>query len=322
MKIFFCCFFLMFTSMNFANQKPIVLLLGSSGQIGSLIAQKLREDPSITLRVTTRKKDQLDVLNRLYESVAYLDLDDPQTFPEALKGVDRIFLLTGYSVAMLSQSKTFVDAAKKAGVEHIVHLGVFSRDWACTDPHFAWHQMIEVYIQNSGMKWTFLHPNCFMQNLTNFSLVQNGKLRWYTSKLCGWVALEDIAECSAKILTDGPVKHHGKDYWFSSESLNLPQMAQVLTEVTGINFIPDLKPYEQFLVDIGVDAKTSDPYFASVEESFRQMEDGRMSYIGEVIDDVPLLLDRPGISFRQWVERHKQDLSEKGTQSNTQSWGS
>jgi len=49
-----------------------------------------------------------------------------------------LFLLTGYTVDMLVQSKTLVDAAKKAGVRHIVHQGVFGQ-WDCTDPHFAWH---------------------------------------------------------------------------------------------------------------------------------------------------------------------------------------
>jgi hypothetical protein len=63
-----------------------------------------------------------------------LDLDQPNTFAAALRGVDhRVFLLTGYTVAMLVQSKTFVDAAKKARVQHIVHLGVFGH-WDCTDP--------------------------------------------------------------------------------------------------------------------------------------------------------------------------------------------
>ena len=39
-----------------------------------------------------------------------------------LKGVERLFLLTGYTVDMLVQSKAIVDEAKKAGVKHIVHL--------------------------------------------------------------------------------------------------------------------------------------------------------------------------------------------------------
>lgn len=76
----------------------------------------------------------------------FLDLDDPTTFALALAGVDRVFLLTGYTVGMLTQSKTLVDAAKKAGVSHIVHVGVFA-EWNTTDAHFAWHQMIEKYIE-------------------------------------------------------------------------------------------------------------------------------------------------------------------------------
>lgn len=313
-----------FTMMGIVNQnqKPTVLLLGPTGQIGTLIAENLRDDHSITLRVSTRKKDQLDHLNQLYGNAVYLDLDDPRTFPEALKGVDRLFLLTGYSVSMLAQSKTIIDAAKKAGVEHIIHLGVFSRDWACTDPHFAWHQMIEVYIQHSGMKWTFLHPNCFMQNLTGFSLIQEDKLRWYTSKPCGWIALEDVSACSSKILVEGPAKHQGKDYWFSTEALNLSEMTQILSNVTGRTFVPDLQTPEQFLVDIGAESKTLDPYFYSVAESFRQIEDGRMSYIGEVLDDVALLLLRRGLTFREWAEKHKQKLIEKATESAKDShWG-
>jgi NAD(P)H dehydrogenase (quinone) len=95
----------------------------------------------------------------------YPDLDDPKTFALALAGVDRVFFLTGYPVATLTQSKTLVDAAKKAGGSHIVHVGVFA-EWDTTDAHFARHQMIEKYIEASGIAWTHLHPNMFMEALT------------------------------------------------------------------------------------------------------------------------------------------------------------
>src|SRR5260370_18610182 len=47
----------------------------------------------------------------------YLDLDDARTFPAALEGIDRLFLLTGYTIAMVHQSKTLVDAAAECGRE-------------------------------------------------------------------------------------------------------------------------------------------------------------------------------------------------------------
>jgi NAD(P)H dehydrogenase (quinone) len=51
-----------------------------------------------------------------------LDLDQPETFPNALGGIDRLFLVTGYTVAMVHQCKTIVDAAADAGIKFIVHL--------------------------------------------------------------------------------------------------------------------------------------------------------------------------------------------------------
>ncbi len=288
--------------------KPVILLLGATGQVGKLIAENLREHDSLELRVASRKQDQLAELEKQYGKSVYIDLDDPQTFSKALQGVNRLFLLTSYSVSMLVQSKTIIDAAKKEGVEHIVHLGVFSSVSDCTAPHFVWHQMIEVYIKHSQIKWTFLHPNCFFQNLTNFSVLNNGKFRWYTHKPCGWVALEDVAEAATKTLVDGPDKHHGRDYWFSTESLDANEITKILSQITQKKVVPDVQSAEQFINDLGVDPKTVDPYFFSVAESCQQIEDGRMNYIGDVKDDIQILLNRKGLSLSQWAEKHKLEI--------------
>jgi uncharacterized protein YbjT (DUF2867 family) len=68
------------------------------------------------------------------KEAVYLNLDAPQTFPAALTGIDRLFLATGYTVAMVHQSKNIVDAAADAGVQFIVHLGIFGNG-RITDPH-------------------------------------------------------------------------------------------------------------------------------------------------------------------------------------------
>lgn len=290
--------------------KPVVLLLGATGQLGKLIADELHKDESISLKVTSRKKEQLPELKKKYRDAVYLDLDDPRTFGDALKGVERLFLLTGYTVDMLVQSKAIIDAAKKAGVKHIVHLGVFTPESDCYDPHFAWHQMIEVYLKDSGIAYTLLHPNCFMQNLTGFySVVKNGKVRFYTAdKKVGWIALEDVANASARILAEGPSKHHGKDYWFSTESLSVQDVARVLSEATGEEFIADSQPPEQFLKDFGAGKTSIDPYFIGVSECFKQIVDGRMDYISKVRDDVPQFAGHKGMSLKEWAILHKDEL--------------
>lgn len=292
-----------------ANHSTI-LVLGVTGQLGKLIADRLSNIDTITLRVTGRRPDQLTKLKKQYGNVVYLDLNDPRTFDEALQGVDRLFLLTGYTVDMLVQSKAIVDTAKKAGVKHIVHLGVFSPKSDCYDPHFAWHQMIEVYIKSSGIPYTFLHPNCFMQNFTGFyGMAKNGKVRFYANdKKVGWIALEDVAEASAKILTEGPSKHHEKNYWFSTESLNTKEIADIFSEITGKKFMADMQPPEQFLKDISIGKTFIDPYFIGVSESFKQIVDGRMAYISEVRDDLPQLIGRAGMTLKEWSKMHKEEL--------------
>ena len=285
-----------------------ILILGATGQVGKLICDQLKNDAQVELVVATRRQAQLEQLSNLYGQAVYLDLDKPETFAKPLQGINKLFLLTGYSVSMLVQSKTVIDAAITAGVEHIVHFGVFSQEWNCTAPHFAWHQMIEVYIKNTSLKWTFLHPNCFLQNLTGFSVFHQNKLRWYTTKPCGWVALEDVAESAAKILKEGPAKHHSKEYWFSTEALDVYQLATVLSEVIGKKVVADSRSPKLFIPDMGIDPKTIDPYLFSVAEAGEQIEDGRMSYIGEVKDDVQILLNRKGLSVSQWAEIHKTEF--------------
>ncbi|VVC74777.1 NAD(P)H azoreductase [Aquicella siphonis] len=303
--------------------KPKVLVLGATGQVGKLLGDHLKDDSSLELIVGTRKKEKLDQLSKLYRQAVYIDLDNPQTFAGVLQDIDRLFLLTGYSVSMLVQSKTIIDAAITAGVKHVVHLGVFSRAWNCTAPHFAWHQMIEVYIKNTPLKWTFLHPNCFLQNLTAFSVLTGNELRWYTTKPCGWIALEDVAEAAATILKEGENKHHGKDYWFSTESLDIYQVADVISEVIGTKVIASPRSANLFIPDMGGDPKTIDPYFFSVAETCEQIEDGRMSYIGDVKDDISLLLNRKGLSLRVWAEKHKEELIRliHETTSTNMKWG-
>jgi NAD(P)H dehydrogenase (quinone) len=103
--------------MDTNHSKARVLVLGSSGQVGKKVVSYLEGSPEINVRITSRRLEEVHRLSGEGQDIVHLDLDDPRTFGTALAGVDRIFLLTGYTVAMLTQSKTLVDAASKAGVK-------------------------------------------------------------------------------------------------------------------------------------------------------------------------------------------------------------
>src|ERR1700756_3124870 len=107
--------------MGTQTNKPTILVTGSSGQIGRHIVKNLERTQDVSIRLSSRREAEVQRLKSDGKEAVYLDLDNPRTFGVALAGVDRLFLLTGYTVAMLVQSKTLIDAAKKAGVRHIVH---------------------------------------------------------------------------------------------------------------------------------------------------------------------------------------------------------
>ncbi len=243
------------------------------------------------------------------KDAVYLDLDDPRTFGLALAGVDRVLLLTGYTVAMLSQSKNFVDAARKASVEHIVHVGVFA-EWDCTDPHFTWHLLVERYIETSGIAWTHLHPNMFLENLLNFFAPKGDVLTlFWENKRMGWIAAADIAAVAAKILSEGPRKHNGQNYWLSTEALDGSEVASILSDVTGRNIRCDLQGADGFEARFtSSDIEVESWYAKGAVEFARQVIDGRMGNIGSVRDDVPNILGRPAVSVREWAMQHREEL--------------
>src|SRR3979490_1139357 len=209
------------------NSSRSLLVLGVTGQVGTLVAQHLKRS-EVHFSAGTRRKANLEELADHFGASRFIDLDDPRTFNEALKDITGIFLITGYTVNMLVQSKSLIDAAKRNGVTHIVHLGAFTREHDCYATVFAWHQMIEAYLRDSGVAWTNLHPNMFMQNLLAGWQVKGALYSVYTSKPICVTALEDVAEAAAVILMEGAGRDSGEVYWFSADVLDPQQVADTL----------------------------------------------------------------------------------------------
>src|SRR6201997_360630 len=292
------------------NSSRSLLVLGVTGQVGTLVAQHLKRS-EVHFSVGTRRKANLEELAHQFGASRFIDLDDPRTFDEALKDITGLFLLTGYTVAMLVQSKSLIDAAKRNGVKHIVHLGAFTRDHDAYSTVFAWHQMIEAYLRDSGVAWTNLHPNMFMQNLLTYTSIRGGQYRPYTSKALGFTALEDLAEAAAVILMEGPEKHGGKDYFFSADALTPQQVAESLTAATGREFTTAVLDAETFLNETTHPGSMFEPaYSKGGFEFFRYVEDGRMAYVGTVRDDTKTILGRDPLLLREWAKVHADKLVE------------
>ena len=104
----------------------------------------LKHDSSIDLRAAVRRPEQAEKFASEGVQTVHLHLDDHDGFAPALEGVNRLFLIAGYTVDMLAQGKNLVDSAKGAGVRQIVNVGTFTQSghpMARYVGHTIWHQL-------------------------------------------------------------------------------------------------------------------------------------------------------------------------------------
>jgi hypothetical protein len=70
-------------------------------------------------------------------------------------------------IPMMRQSKDFLNAAKRAGLKYLVHLGACGGN-DTRIAHYAWHQFLERYVEWCGFSFAHLRPEIFMQNLLGY----------------------------------------------------------------------------------------------------------------------------------------------------------
>jgi len=195
-------------------------------------------------------------------------------------------------------------------VEFIIHLGVFG-DGRSTDPHFAWHELVERYIKGSTLQWANLHPHVFMENLLTVNRLQGGAFVWAAGdRPVGWVAGDDIAAVAAKVLAQGPAVHAGHDYYMSTDLFNANDVAAALSTALD-RTIPAviLRPQDLVaLVDSGqveVPSIYDAPYAASALNWLEQTYDGRMDYSAVTTTTIKDLLGREPTHLVDWAVSHR-----------------
>lgn len=288
--------------------KRRVLIIGASGLVGSNIVKELDQNSDgIVVRLSSSQDQVVQKWQNEGREAVLLNLDHPETLADSLVNVDTVFLLTGYTSDMLRQSKMLVDAAVDAGVKHIVHLGVFTsrRDLI---PHFIWHDMIETYIEASGLAWTHLHPNVITDSLfsQNPPITESNSftVSWGNAQQ-GWVFVSDIAAVAASVLREGIERHHKKNYFLSTEVLTGTEVADILSRASGkevkcnVQDPENLKAYVAHITSVSKKA-----YMESAVITMELAKAGKMQAQAVVRDDVMTVLGRPGLTIKEWAKQN------------------
>ncbi|KYQ97150.1 NAD(P)-dependent oxidoreductase [Serratia plymuthica] len=289
-----------------AIKKPTILITGATGQIGGAVLRNLQTDDAITLVAAVRSPQKAKPFAALGIRTVLLDFDKEETLAPALQGMDRVFLATGYGVDMLRQSKVFLDKARQAGVQHIVHLGACGRD-DTTVAHWAWHQLVERYIEWSGFSFTHLRPECFMQNLLGYGgmpAVVEGVIQQYTGDApFSWVDGDDVALVAEQALLQ-PEKHAGKTYRLGYEAKSYNDIAAIMTETLGQPFRYEALDPKIFLESMRK-AGAEMAYMSCVYDNFRRIAARDIPGVEDTFDNFPEITGQEPMRWKAFIQKHR-----------------
>jgi uncharacterized protein YbjT (DUF2867 family) len=217
----------------------MILVTGSPGNIGTPLAQKLLErGEKIRLMVRdTKKQDQIlaDLTARGAE-VVQGDFANPASLTACFTGVESAFLLVPVALETTEWKGSFIEAAKKNGVERIVNLSVSGASSNSPIDLFRRHWAAEQTLESSGIAWTHLQPTDLARfNIRSLLPTVQAQGVFYSTVGEGRVALvdeTDVAEVAAVALTEDG--HEGKKYVLTGpKAVSYPEIAEALANQLG-----------------------------------------------------------------------------------------
>ena len=150
----------------------MILVIGATGQLGGKIARGLLAQGK-AVRVLARPGSAVAPLAALGASVVHGDLRDRASLDLACRGAATVVTTansarrTGEDNAEtvdLRGTRDLIDAAQATGVEHFIYTSVLGVSPDSPVPFLAAKGANEMQLRQSGMRWTILAPNAFIES--------------------------------------------------------------------------------------------------------------------------------------------------------------
>jgi uncharacterized protein YbjT (DUF2867 family) len=291
----------------------MILVTGGTGMVGGEVVRLLSQQ-GVAARALTRNPSKAKELPGITWVAG--DLSKPETLASVFDGAQTIFLVSSIGEDTVALQHNAIEAARKAGVRHIVKLSAFGASSHSKAPICLWHYQIEQEMQASGMDWTILRPHHFMQNLLGQLeyIVNDGVV--YSASGDGkipYIDAPDIAAVAAVTLTKPG--HQGKKYVITgSEALSYRDATEIIGKTIGkqLRFVDETP-------DQARARRVREGYPPAIVESALaisayQRAGGKTVTITNVVSD---LTGRPPRTFAEFARDHADEF--RGTPQATSS---
>lgn len=288
----------------------MILITGASGNVGKEV---LKQIARTGVKVRAGYQSPASAAPPPDVEVVTINYNQPDTLQSALQGVERVFLVGPPTAELPALERKATDVIARFNVRQIVKLSAMGgRESMFT----RLHAESEDYIMSSGIPYTFLRPNGFMQNVISYNgQTINTQNAFYGSEGDGRVSqidVRDIAAVAVKALTGD--SHVGKTYTLTGPAaLTNNEIAQILSEVLGrdiryVNLAPE--QLKQALLSAGLPEWSAD----ALLDLQRLYREGKAAAVTE---DVERILGRKPTSFAEFLADYRYAFEARGEAATT-----
>jgi uncharacterized protein YbjT (DUF2867 family) len=280
----------------------MLLVTGANGLNGRAVVGQLSAR-GVPVRALVRNLSRAGDLATLPGvEVVVGDMARPETLVAPLRGVERAMLISSSDPFMFDVQASFIDAARAAGVAHVVKLSGIMPE-VDSDFRFArMHGQAEQKLEASGMAFTHLRAGEFMQAYFRQvrSIVAQSAIRLpMADARIASIDVADIADVAATVLTGAG--HAGQTYPITGpEALSMAEVAQHISAAIGktVTYVP-VPPQDYLAANLanGMPAYTAE----ALVELYAERRAGKESHVWPLVGK---LLGRPPVSFQDFAQRH------------------
>lgn len=284
----------------------MICVTGATGTIGSALVARLGERGAQVRAVGHSPAGQAQLAGTQVEVVEG-DFDAPETLAAAMAGCDHVFLLSPPHPDQPTREVAALDAARAAGVSHVVALSIMGADRSSPVTLARSHAEIDEHLVGSGLGYTILRPAGFMQtHLWPVATVRT-QGRWYGMTgdgAAGFIDAEDIAAVAAEVLTNPG--HEGTICELTGPAaISMPQAAATLTDIVGrpVTYV-DVSA-EEFAAQL-VGAGLPDSVIADLVVQYSAIRAGHAATVTNWVEQIT---GRPARSYREFAQVHADDFA-------------
>jgi uncharacterized protein YbjT (DUF2867 family) len=217
----------------------MILITGASGTVGKAVLQEVSRKQS-NIRAMFRSKEEAAKAPPGCQPVL-ADFSDKPSLRKALDGVTVVFLVCSPIPQLVELESNVLDVCKETGVRHVVlNSALGAGDFSKSFP--SWHRKVEDKLKSTGISFTILRPNGFLQNILAYNAPSIRSQGAFYAAMgdakVSYLDVGDIAVVAAKALHAGA--HAGKTYeLLGPEAISNQELAKRISRVAGrtVNYV-------------------------------------------------------------------------------------